>query len=443
MTTIALSVVFLKGYATLIRKQARCWFLAGNTRACWRIARPYGAVLLLTWMFGLCMSLTGCQGGPLIVVATPVPPDSGFRTYHYPAGTFTIRLPADWSTRDVSSGNAVRVEFSPPDNAGLPLTVYVVNTGQPIDTATLLDDLKPYESSINGDASVYTELARNAQGDGSWRMVGVRQTSIGPRQMNTFIEADRSFLSAVVLDITNADPTRLAQLTAIVNTFRVNTAASLTVSNVNASTPASSIASVNTSAGTITFDGLLDWTDSSGGFNVNGELTNHSGGPLEAVRVTALLYDAQNAVLAQEGDVIGSDVLSDGATASFSIRFRDGKPPQAVRYELQSSARNASYNLPTYLGPENFIKGNEKASYDAAGDLVISGDVVNQTQQAAHAIRVNVTVFDAQQRVVGSQSAFVAKPDLLPGDTSHYEVTFYQLAGSAGRFVTRIEGRTQ
>jgi hypothetical protein len=405
--------------------------------------RQRSATLFLIGLLSLSTGLAGCQGGPLIVVATPVPLDTGFRTYRSPAGIFTIRLPAEWSIHDVSSGDVVRVEFSPPDNAGLPLTVYVVNTGQPIDTAALLDDLKPYQASINGDANVYTELARNAQGDGSWRMTGIRQTSIGPRQLNTFVQADRSFLSAIVIDITDVDSARLAQLTAIVNTYRVNAAAPLTVSTINSSTPAPNVASVNTSAGTISFDGLLEWTDSAGGFNINGELTNHSGGPLEAVRVAALLYDSQNAILIQEGDVIGSDVLPDGATASFSIHFRDGKPPQAVRYELQSSARTATYNLPTYLGPESFLKGNEKASYDAAGDLVISGDVVNQTQQAAHAIRVNVTVYDPQQRVVGTQSAFVTKPDLLPGDTSHYEVTFYQLAGSAGRFVTRIEGRTQ
>lgn len=404
------------------------------------VARSIGA---LVSVLGLAAILTGCQGGPLIVVATPVPPDAGFRTYHYPGGVFTLRLPADWAIHDVSSGEMVHVEFSPPDNAGLPLAVYVINKGQPIDTASLLDDLKPYEATIDGDSSIYTEVARNAQGDGSWRLTGIRQTPIGPRQLNTFIEADQSFLSALVVDITGVDSAQMTQLAAIVNTYRVNTAASLTVGSVSTGTPAPDIPGVNTSAGTISFDGLLEWTDSAGGFNINGELTNRSGSALEAVRVTALLYDAQNTILAQQGDVISSDVLPDGTTASFSIHFRDGKPPQAVRYELQSAARDAVYNLPTYLGPESFLKGNEKASYDSAGDLVISGDVVNQTQQAAHAIRVNVTVYDTQQRVVGTQSAFVAKPDLLPGDTSHYEVTFYQLAGSAGRFVTRIEGRTQ
>ncbi len=115
---------------------------------------------------------------------------------------------------------------------------------------------------------------------------------------------------------------------------------------------------------------------------------------------------------------------------------------QTITYgELQASARNAEYNSQNYLGPENFLTGNEKAGYNAQGYLTVSGDVVNKMQQPAHFVRVTVTILDEQGRVVGADSAYVEKPDLLPGESSHYEVTFFTLAGNAGRFVTRIEGR--
>ena len=411
----------------------------GPSRA--QTARSTGFAILAVLFCWLC---NACQGGPVILVATAVPPDEAFRTYRYPNGVFSLRLPADWSIRDVSSTGAIRVEFSPPNNDGLPLTIYVVNTGQPIDTVTLLNSLSPFQVTLNGSSADYHEISRNAQGDGSWRLVGIRHTSIGDRQLNIFVQADQTFLSALQIDLTNADATRLTLLRAVANTLRINASAQLVVNNNTGALAATPDVNVNNaSVGTLTFDSFLEWTDSSGGFNINGQVTNHSGNPLEAVRITGLLYDAQSNVLTQAENVLDAAVLLDGMTASFSLRFRDGKLPQAVRYELQGAARDAHYNLQTYLGPDSFLKGNEKASYNAAGDLVISGDLVNKTTQPGHAIRIAVTVYDIQQRVAGTQTTFVAKPDLLPGETSHYEVTFYQLAGNAARFVTRAEGRTQ
>ncbi len=400
--------------------------------------RPIKSIVAFALFYAALIGLTACQSSPTVLVATPVPPDLSFHTYRHPSSAFQIRLPADWSIRDVSRSDSVRVEFSPPGNSGLPMTVYVVNTGSVLDAPSLLDAINKYQSVVNGDASVYTEVTRNAQGDGSWRLAGVRQTSIGPRQLNTFLQADKSFLTAIEVDITGADETRLNLFRTIINTYRADPNAVLTASTLsNAPNP-----SVNTSSGSISFSGMFAWTDSSGSFNINGELGNTSGTALEAVRITALLYDADNRILAEQGDVIASEVVQANDSASFSIHFRAGKPSQVVRYELQASARNAEYNLQNYLAPDSFIKGNEKASYNAGGFLVVSGDVVNGTKGRAQAIRVTVTVRDELQRIVGTESAFVEKSDLLPGESSHYEVTFYQLAGNAARFVTKIEGRT-
>ncbi len=382
--------------------------------------------------------LVACQASPVILVATPIPADSSYHTYHHPSGAFTIRLPADWSIRDVSSGEAVRVEFSPPGNQGLPLTVYVVNTGKVLDAGALLNAINTYQAAVNGDAAVYHELSRNAQGDGSWRLIGIRQTPIGPRQLNTFLQADKAFLSALEADITDADETRLSQLRSIINTYRADPTVTLTAAHIEALPGVG----VNTSSGTLSFGGLLSWTDSEGAFNINGELTNNSSDGLEAVRVTAQMVDAKGDVIAEQGDVIDARVLAAGEAAPFSIRFRNGKPSGAVRYELQASARGAQYNLSGYLGPDSFLKGNEIANYDRSGYFVVSGDVVNQIKQPAHAVRVTVTVYDAEQRVVASQSEFVEKSDLLPGESSHYAVTFYQLAGNAARFVTKIDGQS-
>lgn len=385
----------------------------------------------------LILLLPACQSGPIIVVATPAAPDAGYHTYRHPSGVFSIRLPADWSVRDVSRDSTLRVEFSPPANDGLPVTVFIINTGAVLDTNTFLGLIDQYQKTFNGNKSTYTEIARNAQGDGSWRVVGVRNTPIGQRQLNAFFQSDKTFLSVIETDVTNSVPDRLAALRNVINTYRVDTNAILTTGAV-AENP---VANVDTASGSIAFDGLLEWLDATGGWNINGQLTNTATSPIEAVRVTALLYDAQGRVLAEQPDVIPGDIIPAGGSTPFTLRFRNGKPSQTVRYELQASARNAEYNLSNYIPQEGFIKGNENALYNAQGFLTVSGDIVNSTKQPAKFIRVTVTIFDEQNRVVGAESAFVQKPELLPGEVSKYDVTFYQLAGNASRFVTKVEGR--
>jgi hypothetical protein len=387
----------------------------------------------------IALAAAACATSPVVVVATPVPLDAQFRTYRHPSGVFKLRLPADWSVRDLSHGDTIRVEFSPPGNAGLPVTVYVVNTGTVLDAASLLDAINRYQAALNGDSSVYHEVSRNAQGDGSWRLAGVRQTPIGPRLLNTFLQADKSFLSAIEVDLTDANDAMQQTLRAIINTYRVDPTVVIGASQIQAPEGVSA----NTSSGVLAFGGLYTWTNPQGAFIVNGEVTNQSGGPLEGIRITAILYDAQNKALVEQANVIPLEVLDDKAKAPFSIHFRNGRPSQAVRYELQAAARNAEYAISTHLGDDSFIRGNDKAQYNANGYLTVSGDVVNKTQGAARYIKATVTLYNEQQQVVATDNAFLSKPELLPGETSHFEVTFYEVGGNAARYVITIEGKTQ
>ena len=392
-------------------------------------------------LFGILIALllSGCQTGAVVVVATPIPRDASFRTYRHPSGVFSLRLPPDWSVRDVSRNDAIRVEFSPPNNTGLPMTVYIVNTGSVLDASSLLKEIDSYQTTVNGDATLYKEVSRNAQGDGSWRLTGVRQTPIGPRQLNTFLQADKSFFSAIETDITGLNDSAMQTLQVVINTFRVDPTVNLQAANLQPLLGAS----VVTSSGVLVFGGLYSWTNSQGVFIVNGIVTNMSGGSLEAVRITAVLLDAQDNVLSEQANVLPGEVLEDKATSPFSISFRNGKPSQAVRYELRGVARNAEFAVKTYLGQGNFLLANDKASYNAGGLLTVEGDVVNKTQALAKFVRATVTIFDEQSRVIATDSVFLSKPDLLPGEPSHFAVTFYEIGGNVNRYVIAIEGKTE
>jgi hypothetical protein len=382
--------------------------------------------------------MAACDSKPVVVVATPPPPDANFRTYRHTSGVFSLRLPADWAVRDVSQPGALRVEFSPPANPGLPLTVYIVNTGAALTASALLDYLDRYQNAVNQGAS-YHEISRSAQGDGSWRVVGVRQSPIGPRTLNTFLQADGPFLTAAEIDLTGYTEAQLLTMRAVLNTLRVDSGAMIPSGALEAALPAPE---TGQTVGTVAFSSLHTWTTPAGDFVINGLVTNRSGSSLEAVIVTASLYDAQGSLLAEQQTVAPLEILADGGVSPFGVRFRGGKPSQTVRFELDAAARYAEYALQTHLKEDKFIRGNDKASYNAAGLLTVSGDVVNQSGGPAYFVKAVVTVFDDQSRVVGFSSVFLQKSPLLPGDVDRFEVTFPELGGGAIRYALALEGRS-
>jgi hypothetical protein len=385
----------------------------------------------------IALLMAACNTEPLIVVATPIPADANFRSYQHPTGVFSLRLPPAWSVRDVSRADAIRVEFSPPNNEGLPLLVYVVNTGAVMGTSELLAAIEGYQRVVNGDANNYTEVSRNAQGDGSWRIVGLRRTPIGTRQLNTFLQANKTYLAALEVDLTDLNDAQLQTFRAVINTFRVNPEAVINVSNIQAAP-----INVDTVGGALEFSNLHAWTNPQGAFIINGLVLNASPHPMEAIRITAQLFDGGGNVLAEQPEVVAVELLEPGLTAPFSIRFRNGKPSQAVRYELRGASRYAEYAVSTYLNNDQFLQGNVLATYNADGYLTVSGDVVNRTQGMARFVKAIVAVLDAQGRVIGAEGVFLSKSDLLPGEAARFEVVFYELGGDAARFELRIEGKS-
>jgi hypothetical protein len=388
----------------------------------------------------LLVLLSACNSGTTVVVATPVPPDAGFRTYRHPGGAFSLRLPPEWSVRDLSGESGVRVEFSPPGNAGLPLSVRVSNTGEPLGASGLLEAVEHYPQML-ADPSAYREMSRNAQGDGSWRLAGVRQTPIGARQMNIFLQADGPFLTVVEADLTDLGQTELDRLTAVINTLRIDTNAAVAASGPPGALPAPDSA-VDSPAGVMEFDNVSAWLSPRGEFVVGGLVTNRSGRPLEAIRITAALVDAQGQSLTEESNLAPLEVLADGASSPFTVRFRSGRPARAVGYEMSAAARYAEYALAGHLAADQFILGNDTATYNANGFLIVSGDVVNRTQGAAYFVKAVVAVYDDSSRVVAADSVFVNDTELLPGEVARFEVTFPELGGNAIRYTIDVEGKS-
>jgi hypothetical protein len=151
-------------------------------------------------------------------------------------------------------------------------------------------------------------------------------------------------------------------------------------------------------------------------------------------------------VLAEEADILVYEILAPGETAPFRLRFDTGRPSTVVRYELQAAARAANVSNPpytTYLGEDQFVIGQDSAGYTLDGDLVLRGLVQNNSGGLAGNIKLVATVFDEQGRVIGSETSFLPQDSLIPSEAVAFELTLFDLGGSAARYTLVAQGQRQ
>lgn len=397
-------------------------------------ARSSFRLLALALAIPLGMLLVACGprnagGEPVVQMATPIPPDAGFVTYRHPTGVFTLRTPTGWIAGDLPDRSGVRVQFTTVEEgeAVARLSVYIVNTGQPMTPEAFAQAANAYQPPPDLAAFSWEERDRTDLPDGSRRLTGVRTyPTLGPRALNIFLQGSGTFFSALELDITGADADQLATLQTVVNTFSVNTDAELALGTVQ-----QAVAGVTSSSGVIAFNGALDWTDPDGIFHLTGEAINTGYFPLEAIRLSGVLFDAQGRRLAEQSDILSVDVLAPGQAAPFDLRFEGGRPANFVRYEVQAAAREADFLLVSFYGPENFTIANDEALYSATQQLVIRGQLANTGPYVAEQVKVVVAIWDDAGHVVGTETLFLAPSQLVPQEAASFEVPFYALGGPA------------
>jgi hypothetical protein len=396
--------------------------------------------LVLVITLGL---LAGCsteEPAPALVDPTR------FVTYANPTGVFTLSLPPDWIVSDTSSSYALNVEFSPPNSPEPLMGVYVVSAGiglaalptpsSQAGEATTADQaaidrlITVYEQTFYlGADSVYRELARESQPDGSVRLKLLVSQSGKNSAHNDFAQIIGPYFVVLRARLPD-DVAQLRTVGKVINTLSVNQTATW-ASSVGAGGGASKDA--------VGFASLNGWVDRNGGFEIAGQVFNNATNPLEFVQIAAQLYDAQDRVVAEQDDFVSSDLVLPGQYAPFSLVFHEGLPPGAVRYELHASARYADASLHTFYGPENFAAASE-SRFDENGFLVVSGQVRNQGNLKADLVKVIATIFDDQKRVIATDTALVDAQTLAPGEISPFKVTFVELGGTAATFTVVAQG---
>lgn len=360
-------------------------------------------------------------------------------TYAHPSGVFTVELPRDWVVADASDEFSIRIDFSPPGAPEPLFGVYVVersaladlvDPGGPPEEFTLERFIDYYITTILQSSDVtYKELDRLPQPDSSIRISYVLDSPDRPSAHNAFYQFLDPYFVVTRVRLPTNDPALTRTLTSVINTLRINQQAGW-----------SSIyqGEGEASADAIVFTNLNTFVGRNNTFQIVGQVRNNAASSLEFVEVTAQLYDEDGRVLIEQADFITSDLVTPGEYAPFAMTFTDGAPEGTVRYDLQATGRYAELTTQSFYGSQNFAVSQE-AIFDETG-LVLRGQVRNEGTATASLVKVIVTIFDSEGRVIGTDTTLVDRQRLAPGETSPYEVSFVELGGQPNSFIVTAQG---
>lgn len=385
------------------------------------------------WVVGclLIVMLSACSGGGAVVFApTDLPPEAVPNEYSHPSGAFSVLLPRTWTLFEQTSGIFASATFAPPD-ADMPLVqIAVINIGYDIASDELGDIMTRYQTDVRPDVTRYTEQSRQAMGDGSWRLSGVRQTTSGnTEQVNTFIQSNQTLFS--VLDVTvPVEASLQSQIQTIINTFSLANEADLPVSDlpVLSGIAQSQIQIVN----------LSTWTTATGVFYVSGEITNSGAQALTELPVRAQLLNQSGEIVADATSTVMGYGIASGGFAPFSVRFGQGQPVNAVGYTV-------SIGDETYTPVEAEIIGFPILQWEDGtqttdeGAVFVTGTVTNTGDEGVLVPRAMATLFDSTGRVIGSAFADADTTQLDAGETANFNVLISEVGGAPSNYVVNVQ----
>jgi len=385
------------------------------------------------WLLLLLFLLGGCGGDAVVFAPTPPPPDVSPLRYQHPGGVFSIVVPRTWSTYVINTTQLASTAFSPPDARDPALTVAVVNLGTTPDADAFSALLNRYQTQIRADVEFYSEQDRQAMGDGSWRMTGIRQLPGGETQpINTFIQQAGSQIAVMDL-VVPEDAAAQAEMQRIVNTLQINGDAPLETSDLStlSSAKRTSLALLH----------LYAWSTAEGIFFITGEVANYGTTPVSAAPVRAVLTTAEGQPLIEAVDAVMGYGIAPGGFTPFSLRFGQGQPNNARGYEVYLGSDEWQAELSEPLFPVEQLIATDESSFDAQGRLIVSGSVENSGTDPARAPRAVLTVFDGSQNVIAA--AFVDLPveAIAPGESVPYQIIVPEIGGEPVSYIVVVQAQ--
>ena len=174
---------------------------------------------------------------------------------------------------------------------------------------------------------------------------------------------------------------------------------------------------------------------SSDYLNVVGEVQNSSDVPAEYVKISLILFDEDDKIVATDFTYTDLDVIPPGDKAPF--RLITDEYEGAVRYELLVEGD------PAELGPQGLEILSSSDEVDSLGFFIITGEVQNNGEQVAEFVKIVATLYNANDELLGSDFTYIEPDELAPGATEPFELIIFgwmEEKGDIDHYELQVEG---
>lgn len=375
--------------------------------------------------------LAGCSSGAVVFAPTPLPPDFSPARYSHPSGAFSIEVPRNWPVYAQNTTTLATAAFAAPGSIEPEIMIAVVRLRESLDSSGFSELLNLYQSQIRPDVRYYTEQNRQAMGDGSWRMTGIRQTAGSTaEQINTFIQQSHDLLG--IIDVIIPNTVELNDLQTIINTFQLHPESGLQAAELS-----SLVSATSTSLDILH---VFAWTTPTGIFFITGEIANNGSEVVTGIPVRALLITENGLPTAEAVDTPMGHGLTPGEFAPFSLRFGQGQPALTTRFEIDLGSADWENAPETIIYGTNEMQWTDESTFDTSGRLIISGSVTNISPHTIRSPRAVVTVFDNAQHVIAAGFGDLSAAQLAPYESADFQIIVPEMGGEPAQYIINVQG---
>ena len=162
------------------------------------------------------------------------------------------------------------------------------------------------------------------------------------------------------------------------------------------------------------------YVGNDGVMHIVGEIKNDSKSPVNKIKITATLTDANGIVIDEIDGKIMSNILMPGMKGSFDIITNERNIRESFDYNL-----GFEYKL---AAPKNQVIEvvSSEMKRDQLNNLIISGTIENNGEITANMINIVATLYDRDGKVL-TVSKVQTQPDFLrAGEESHFVIPIYE-----------------